>query len=52
MCGTSNTGNGGVIARMLRDITMGLVMAFPPERGRLEAAKMVVEGQGQEVFTV
>jgi alkylation response protein AidB-like acyl-CoA dehydrogenase len=52
MCGTSNTSNSGVIARMLRDITMGLVMAFPPERGRLEAAKMVVEGQGQDVFTV
>ena len=52
MCGTSNTGNGGVIARMLRDISMGLVMAFPPERGRLEAAKMVVEGHGQDVFTV
>ena len=52
MCGTSNTGNSGVIARMLRDVTMGLVMAFPPERGRLEAAKMVVEGQGQDVFTV
>lgn len=52
MCGTSNTGNSGVIARMLRDITMGLVMAFPAERGRLEAAKMIVEGQGQAVFTV
>lgn len=52
MCGTSNTGNSGVIARMLRDITMGLVMAFPPERGRLEAAKMVVEGLGQDVFSV
>ena len=52
MCGTSNTSNGGIIARMLRDISMGLVMAFPPERGRLEAAKMVVEGHGQDVFTV
>ncbi len=52
MCGTSNTVNNGVIARMLRDITMGLVMAFPAERGRLEAAKMIVEGQGQATFTV
>jgi len=52
MCGTSNTGNSGVIARMLRDISMGLVMAFPPERGRLEAAKMIVEGHGQDVFSV
>jgi alkylation response protein AidB-like acyl-CoA dehydrogenase len=52
MCGTSNTGNSGLIARMLRDITMGLVMAFPAERGRLEAAKMIVEGQEQATFTV
>lgn len=52
MCGTSNTGNSGVIARMLRDVSMGLVMAFPPERGRLEAAQMVVEGHGQDVFSV
>ena len=52
MCGTSNTGNSGVIARMLRDVSMGLVMAFPPERGRLEAAKMIVDGHGQSVFSV
>lgn len=52
MCGTSNTANSGIIARMLRDITMGLVMAFPAERGRLEAAKMIVEGQGQATFSV
>jgi alkylation response protein AidB-like acyl-CoA dehydrogenase len=52
MCGTSNTGNSGSIARALRDITMGLVMAFPAERGRLEAAKMIVEGQEQTTFTV
>ena len=52
MCGTSNTGNSGTIARALRDITMGLVMAFPAERGRLEAAKMIVEGQEQATFTV
>ena len=52
MCGTSNTYNSGVIARMLRDITMGLVMAFPAERGRLEAAKMIVQGHEQATFTV
>ncbi len=52
MCGTSNTGNRGVIARMLRDISMGLVMAFPAERGRLEAAKMIVEGEGYAVFSM
>ncbi|MEM7119349.1 MAG: acyl-CoA dehydrogenase family protein [Chloroflexota bacterium] len=52
MCGTSNTGNQGVLIRMMRDITMGLVMAFPAERGRLEAARMIVEGQEQTTFTV
>ena len=52
MCGTSNTANNGVIARMLRDITMSLIMAFPAERGRLEAAKTIVEGQETEAFTV
>jgi alkylation response protein AidB-like acyl-CoA dehydrogenase len=52
MCGTSNTGNSGVISRMIRDITMSLVMAFPAERGRLEAAKMIVAGAGQSVFSV
>jgi alkylation response protein AidB-like acyl-CoA dehydrogenase len=51
MCGTSNTGNNGVLARTLRDISMGLVMAFPAERGRLEAAQMIVEGHGQTVFS-
>lgn len=52
MCGTSNTGHAGLISRMLRDISMGLVMAFPAERGRLEAAQMIVEGHGQSVFSV
>ena len=52
MCGTSNTGNSGVIARMIRDITMSLVMAFPAERGRLEAAKSIVDGAGQATFSV
>ncbi len=51
-CGTSNTGNDGVIARGIRDLSMGLVQAFPMERGRLEVAKMVVETQGQALFSV
>ena len=42
-CGTSNTGNSGVIARGMRDLSMGLVQAFPAERGRLEAAEMVTK---------
>lgn len=41
-CGTSATGNRGIIARGLRDTCMGLVQAFPSERGRMEAAGMVV----------
>jgi alkylation response protein AidB-like acyl-CoA dehydrogenase len=52
MCGTSNTGSSSVISRMLRDIAMSLVMAFPAERGRLEAAKSLVEGQESVTFTV
>jgi len=43
-CGTSNTDNRMPIARGLRDLSMGLVQAFPVERGRLEVARMVVEG--------
>lgn len=50
-CGTSNTGNHGVIARGLRDLSMGLVQAFPAERGRLEAAKMIVTGAEQASFS-
>ncbi len=42
-CGTSNTGNSGVIARGMRDLSMGLVQAFPAERGRLEAADMTIQ---------
>ena len=44
--GTSNTGNSGMVARSLRDLSMGLVQAFPPERGRLEAAAGIV-GDGE-----
>lgn len=44
--GTSNTGNSGMVARSLRDLSMGLVQAFPPERGRLEAAASIV-GPGE-----
>lgn len=49
-CGTSATTNTGTIARGLRDLTMGLVQAFPAERGRLEAAKMVVDSREQALF--
>ena len=42
-CGTSNTNNTGVISRALRDLSMGLVQAFPAERGRLMAAEIVTK---------
>jgi alkylation response protein AidB-like acyl-CoA dehydrogenase len=50
--GTSGTTNSGHVARLFRDISMGLVQAFPAERGRLETAKMVVEGVGYQGFGV
>ena len=49
-CGTGATGNTGVYARGLRDLSMGLVQAFPAERGRLEVAKLIISGQGQALF--
>lgn len=51
-CGTSGTGNTGPIARALRDLAMGLVQAFPAERGRLEAARMLVTDREQALFGV
>lgn len=48
--GTSGTDNNGVIVRLMRDLSMGLVQAFPAERGRLEAARMVIAGAGQPQF--
>jgi len=51
-CGTSNTNNTGVIARGIRDLSMGLVQAFPPERGRLMAAEMITKEQYEASFGV
>ncbi|MCU0239865.1 MAG: acyl-CoA/acyl-ACP dehydrogenase [Pyrinomonadaceae bacterium] len=51
-CGTSNSGNSGVIARGMRDLSMGLVQAFPAERGRLEAAEMVTKERSNGDFAV
>lgn len=50
--GTSGTTNNGVQARGLRDMAMGLVQAFPAERGRLMAAQMEVDGAEQNQFGV
>ena len=36
MCGTSGALMGNTIGRALRDTAMGLVQAFPPERGKLD----------------
>lgn len=49
-CGTSNTDNAGVIARGLRDLSMGLVQAFPAERGRLWAAEMATKDSATASF--
>ena len=40
----------GSIGRALRDLSMGLVMTFPPERGRLEAASMVTTDRANTLF--
>jgi alkylation response protein AidB-like acyl-CoA dehydrogenase len=50
--GTSGTANTGRQARTLRDMAMGLVQAFPAERGRLMAAQMALEGGEQAQFGV
>lgn len=48
--GTSGTGNTSFAARALRDLAMGLIQAFPAERGRLEVAKMIVSAKEQSLF--
>jgi alkylation response protein AidB-like acyl-CoA dehydrogenase len=50
-CGTSNAANTSVVARGLRDLSMGLVQAFPAEKGRHEAASMVLTGQRANEFS-
>lgn len=50
--GTAGTANGGTQARALRDMAMGLVQAFPAERGRLMAAQMELEGAEQAQFGI
>ncbi|MFC6879303.1 MULTISPECIES: acyl-CoA dehydrogenase family protein [Actinomadura] len=49
-CGTSAAALDGVVGRGLRDLAMGLVMTFPAERGRLEAARMVTGDRENELF--
>ncbi|WP_165958823.1 flavin reductase [Actinomadura sp. KC345] len=49
-CGTSAATLDGVIGRGMRDLAMGLVMTFPAERGRLEAAQVVTEARENDLF--
>ena len=48
--GTSGTLFGTPHSRALRDLAMGLVQAFPAERGRLQTAQMLIEGEEQQSF--
>ncbi len=48
--GTSGTMFSTPYSRAIRDLAMGLVQAFPAERGRLETAKLIIEGQEQQSF--
>jgi alkylation response protein AidB-like acyl-CoA dehydrogenase len=50
--GTAGTTNKGLQARTLRDMAMGLVQAFPAERGRLMAAQSELEGNEQAQFGI
>ena len=49
---SGTSGTMGDPARYLRELTMGIVQAFPAERGRLMAAQMEVEGAEQSLFGV
>jgi alkylation response protein AidB-like acyl-CoA dehydrogenase len=51
MCGTSGALMDNEIGRNFRDASMGLLQAFPAERGKLDIAKMIVDGQGWGGFT-
>jgi alkylation response protein AidB-like acyl-CoA dehydrogenase len=46
MCGTSGALMDNEIGRSLRDAAMGLVQAFPAERGKLDVAKQITSGEG------
>ncbi|WP_037649969.1 acyl-CoA dehydrogenase family protein [Streptomyces flavidovirens] len=49
-CGTSGATMDGPVGRALRDLAMGLVMTFPAERGRLEAARIATDAQENALF--
>lgn len=49
---SGTTGTMGDPGRYLRELAMGIVQAFPAERGRLMAAQMEIEGEEQGQFGV
>lgn len=49
---SGTSGTMGDPARYLRELAMGIVQAFPAERGRLMAAQMEIEGSEQNSFGV
>lgn len=51
MCGTSGALMDNEIGRAMRDTAMGLVQAFPAERGKLDLAKMIVDKKGWDGLT-
>ncbi len=50
LAGTAGTLFDTPFSRAVRDLAMGLVQAFPAERGRLETAKMLMEESEQLSF--
>lgn len=51
MCGTSGALLDNVIGRSVRDTAMGLVQAFPAERGRLDLAQLLVSDESWSGLT-
>ena len=51
VCGTGNTVNTGIVARGLRDISVGLVQALPAEYGKLYVAKDIISKKESDVFS-
>lgn len=48
--GTSGTLNNAFTSRALRELAMGIVQAYPAERGRLDAAQTEIVGQAEALF--
>ncbi len=48
--GTSGTLNNAIPSRALRELAMGIVQAYPAERGRLDAAGIEISGEPEALF--